>query len=50
VYWAGEEEFEARASVLFDRTAEQHLPLDVVSAAVQEAIRGMAALVRRMAG
>jgi hypothetical protein len=48
VYWAGGEEFTATASVLFDRTAEQHLPLDVLSAAVQETIRALAALVRSL--
>lgn len=43
VYWAGCDEFPAEASVMFDRTAGQHLPLDVVSAAIHEAIGRLAA-------
>ena len=38
VYWEASEEFPASASVLLDRTAEHHLPLDVMSTAVQQAI------------
>ena len=38
VYWEASEEFPASASVLLDRTAEHHLPLDVMSATVQQAI------------
>lgn len=30
VLWAGDEEFPARVSILFDKTAGQHLPLDVL--------------------
>jgi hypothetical protein len=33
IIWAGDEEFSARASVLFDRSASLHLPLDVLYAA-----------------
>jgi hypothetical protein len=42
VYWAASEDFAASASVMFDRTVGQHLPLDVMSAALQEAISGLA--------
>jgi len=38
VYWAATDEFSASMSVLFDRTVEAHLPLDVLSAAVGHAI------------
>ncbi len=38
VYWEASEEFTASASVLLDSTAEHHLPLDVMSATVQQAI------------
>jgi len=34
VIWAGEEEFAARAAILFDRTATAYLPLDALLAAV----------------
>jgi len=47
VYWAASDEFAADASVLFDRTAEQHLPLDVMSAVVQEAIQRLAEVTRQ---
>ncbi len=46
VYWAAGDEFAEAASVLFDRTAEQHMPLDVLSATVQEAIATLARLAR----
>ena len=38
VIWRGDDEFDARASVLFDRTASSHLPLDALLTAVQLAI------------
>ena len=38
VIWKGDEEFEARASVLFDQTAANHMPLDALLAAVNLAI------------
>ena len=44
VLWKASEEFPVNCSVVFDRTAEQHLPLDVMSAAVQEAISRLAEL------
>ena len=44
VHWKASEEFPANCSVVFDRTAEQHLPLDVMWAAVQEAISRLAEL------
>ncbi len=30
VIWAGDDEFEARSSMLFDKTAAEHLPLDAL--------------------
>ena len=42
VYWAASEDFAASTTVMFDRTVGQHLPLDVMSAALQEAISGLA--------
>ena len=50
VYWAASEEFPANVSVLFDRTVEQHLPLDVLSAAIQAAIGRLAAATREEGG
>jgi hypothetical protein len=44
VYWAETEEFASQASVMFDTTGEQHLPLDVMSAAIQEAIARLSAV------
>ena len=38
VVWAGDEEFSARASILFDRTAGEQLPLDALGAAVNLAV------------
>ena len=34
VIWGRDEEFEARASILFDQTAASQLPLDALLAAV----------------
>lgn len=34
VIWAGDDEFPARASILFDKSAAEQLPLDAISAAV----------------
>ena len=34
VIWAGDDEFAARASILFDKSASEQLPLDAISAAV----------------
>ena len=34
VMWGKDEEFDARASILFDQTAASHLPLDALGAAV----------------
>ena len=42
VYWAASDEFPADVSVLFDRTVEQHLPLDVLSTVIQEVIGRLA--------
>ncbi len=38
VIWAGDEEFSARASILFDQTAGEQLPLDALGAAVNLAV------------
>ena len=38
VVWGRDEEFEARGSILFDETADKHLPLDAIGAAVQLAL------------
>jgi hypothetical protein len=34
VIWQKDEEFDARASILFDQTAASHLPLDALLVAV----------------
>jgi hypothetical protein len=44
VFWEADEEFSARVSVLVDRTATQHLSLDVLSAAVRETTRRLEAV------
>lgn len=41
VVWGRDEEFDARASILFDETATRQLPLDALGAAVQLAIAGI---------
>jgi len=38
VIWRGDEEFEARASILFDQTAGSHMPLDALLASVNLAV------------
>ena len=38
VIWAGDDEFAARASILFDQTAGEQLPLDALGAAVNLAV------------
>jgi len=38
VIWAKDEQFQARASILFDRTAASHLPLDALWVAVNLAV------------
>ena len=38
VIWAGDDEFDARGSILFDRTACEQLPLDALMAAVNLAV------------
>lgn len=40
--WAGDEEFAARATVLFDKTAAEQLPLDALGAAAMVAIKAVA--------
>ena len=41
VIWHGDEEFEARASILFDQTAASHMPLDALLAAVNLAVNAL---------
>lgn len=41
VIWRGDEEFDARASILFDRTAASHLPLDALLAAVNLMVKAL---------
>jgi hypothetical protein len=43
VLWAADEEFPARVSVLFDSTADEHLPLDALLAAVRTAVKSILA-------
>lgn len=38
VIWRGDEEFEARASILFDQTAASHMPLDALLASINLAV------------
>jgi len=38
VVWGGDDEFDARASILFDQTAAAHLPLDALLTAVNLAV------------
>jgi hypothetical protein len=38
VIWAGDDEFDARASILFDSTASEQIPLDALHAAVHLAV------------
>ena len=39
--WQGDEEFDARASILFDQTAGEQLPLDALGAAAGLAVRAL---------
>jgi len=41
VIWRGDEEFEARASILFDQTAGAQMPLDALLAAVNLTVDGL---------
>jgi hypothetical protein len=41
VIWRGDEEFEARASILFDQTAAFQMPLDALMAAVNLVVDGL---------
>ena len=41
VIWRGDEEFEARASILFDQTAASHMPLDALLASVNLVVDGL---------
>ena len=41
VIWRGDEEFEARASILFDQTAGIHLPLDALGAMVNLTVKAL---------
>jgi len=42
IVWAGDDEFPARASILFDQTAASHLPLDALGTAVNLAVEALA--------
>lgn len=51
IFWQGDEEFPADISMLFDRTAEQQLPLDVILGIGQETMRRLVEVARQeMAG
>jgi hypothetical protein len=41
VIWAGDDEFDARASILFDSTASEQMPLDALHAAVHLAANAL---------
>ena len=41
VIWRGDEEFAARASILFDQTASSQMPLDALLAAVNLTVNGL---------
>jgi hypothetical protein len=45
VVWKGDEEFEPRASILFDQTATAHLPLDALLAAVNLAVDALTGII-----
>ena len=42
VVWGGDDEFEASGSILFDKTASEHMALDALLAAVNQMINSMA--------
>jgi len=41
IIWRSDEEFDARASILFDQTAGEHIPLDALQAAVNLAVEAL---------
>jgi hypothetical protein len=41
IIWKGDEEFDARATILFDQTAASHLPLDALWTAVNLAVEAL---------
>lgn len=41
VVWGGDEEFDARASILFDQTTAEQMPLDALLAGVNLAVEGL---------
>ncbi|HUS71488.1 MAG TPA: DUF3786 domain-containing protein [Sedimentisphaerales bacterium] len=41
IIWRGDEEFDARASILFDQTAGTHLPLDALGALVNLTVKAL---------
>lgn len=41
IIWAGDDEFDARASILFDQTASEQLPLDALLTAVNLAVNAV---------
>jgi len=46
IIWRGDEEFDARASILFDQTAGTHLPLDALGALVNLAVEALVRAVK----
>ena len=50
VFWRADEDFAASTSMLFDRTAETQLPLDVILALAQEALRQLVAQTQQKLG
>jgi len=50
IFWRGDEEFPASTSMLFDRTADRQLPLDVILALGQETMRRLVERAREEAG
>ncbi len=47
IIWAGDDEFDARASILFDQTAASQLPLDALLSAVRLAVDAVIRVSRR---
>jgi hypothetical protein len=43
VYWQGDEEFPPETKLLFDRTIDRHLPLDIIFALAVEICHAVSA-------
>ena len=50
IFWRGDDEFPADVSMLFDRTADRQLPLDVILALGQETMRRLVERAREEMG